>query len=143
MLAALAAQATLVVCLAGCAALFKGSHQTVQFESDPTGAKVENNGRWLGDTPASASVDRLGSMNIRVSKPGYAESSGVMGRRPDTPWLVFDVVTCVIPVLLCIPVLVDALSGAWMDVDDVYRVKLDRPPVAAPAPSAGAAPQSL
>jgi hypothetical protein len=142
-LSSLAVRGLLVVSFTGCAAIFKGSNQTVQFESDPAGAKVESNGRYLGDTPASASVSRLGSMNIRVSKPGFAESSGVMERRPDTPWLVFDLVTCVIPVLLCIPVLVDALSGAWMDVDDVYRVKLDRLPAAAPAPSAGAAPQSL
>jgi hypothetical protein len=52
-------------------------------------------------------------------------------------------ITCVIPVLLCIPVLVDALSGAWMTLDDEYRVKLDRLPAAAPAPAPGNAPQSL
>jgi hypothetical protein len=39
-------------------------------------------------------------------------------------WAVVDIATCVIPVALCIPLLVDAITGAWMDVDEQLRVRL-------------------
>jgi hypothetical protein len=57
-----------------------------------------------------------------------------MRRRPDTGWFVADILTCAIPVLLCIPLLVDSLSGSLLDVDETYRVKLE--PLSAPGEAA-------
>lgn len=112
----------------GCAAVFQSSQQSVRFESDPQGAKVENNGRYIGETPASGTVNKLSPMNIRVSSPGYAPSEGALERHVDGGWVVADVLTCVIPVLLCVPLIVDGVTGAWMDIEPTYRVKLEKSP---------------
>jgi hypothetical protein len=114
----------------GCAAVFKGRDQSVQFVSSPSGATVESNGRYLGDTPTSARMDRLGGLAIKMSRTNYVTSYGTLRRRPDAGWFVVDIATCVIPVLLCVPLLVDALSGSLMDLDEAYRVKLEPLPTA-------------
>lgn len=47
-----------------------------------------------------------------------------LDRSADVPWFFWDTATCVVPVLLCIPVLTDAISGAWWNYDDAYAVHL-------------------
>lgn len=117
----------------GCAAVFKGTKQEVHFESVPIGADVRVDNRYAGVTPVDAEVSRSSSQNIVVSKEGFKEQYVSLQRHPDTPWWFWDIATCVIPVTLCIPILVDAISGAWMSVDDGIRVKLD-PAVQVAAP---------
>lgn len=132
----------LVVLLAlstvGCAAVFKGSKQDVKFVAVPEGADVRVDNRYVGSTPVSGEMDRNQSTNIVVSKDGFKEQYVQLRRHPDTPWWFWDIGTCVIPVTLCIPVLVDAISGAWFSLDEEVRVKLDplpmKPTPAAPPP---------
>jgi len=128
--------ALVAICLAcsGCAFLFKGAKQDVAFSSNPDGADVENNGSLLGKTDSTVGVPRSGTVNIRVSKDGYQERYVHLDRSADVPWFFWDTATCVVPVLLCIPVLTDAISGAWWNYDDEYTVNLHREPAAtAPA----------
>jgi hypothetical protein len=143
----------------GCAAIFKGSTQSVQFLSTPNDADVRVDNRYAGPTPVASEVDRYHSQSIVISKEGYREQYVRLHRRPDTAWWFWDIATCVVPITLCIPILVDAISGAWMDVDDVVRVKLDplpmtstttarppapeRPTPPAPAPAAAATIESV
>lgn len=129
-----AALACLLPCI-GCAAVFRDSKQAVQIESTPSGAAVSDRSRTYGATPTAIEVDRGGTANVRLSKPGYADHHGVVAKKLNVGWVVADVVTCVIPVALCIPLLVDAISGAWNDVPDRYHAVL-RPEEAPPPPPA-------
>lgn len=118
----------------GCAAVFKGSKQEVRFSADPQGSDVRADGRYLGPTPTVARIDRDRPQNVSVSKQGYKPQQVQLRKQADTPWFFWDIATCVVPVTLCIPVLVDAISGAWYSFDDEYAVKLDPElvPVAGP-----------
>lgn len=109
----------------GCAAVFKGSKQTVRIDAVPEGSDVRADGRYLGAAPVDAEIDRDRSQNVRVTKDGFVEQHVQLRKKADTPWFFWDIATCVVPITLCIPVLVDAISGAWYSYDDVYRVKLD------------------
>lgn len=109
----------------GCAAVFKGTRQEIHFEAVPEGADVRIDSRYAGATPVDAKVSRSSASNILISKDGYKEQYVPVQRHADTPWWFWDVGTCVVPVTLCIPLLVDAISGAWYSYDDEIRVKLD------------------
>jgi len=109
----------------GCAAVFKGGYQDVQFVAIPEGSDLRNNGEFLGETPTSAKVDRNNAGNFVVSKDGFHEQHVTLQRKPDTPWWIWDIATCVLPVMLCIPLGVDALSGAWFSYQETIRVKLE------------------
>ena len=51
-----------------------------------------------------------------------------MNKGINPAWVTIDVLTCIIPVCLCIPILIDAISGAWYDVPPaLYRGYAYRP----------------
>ncbi len=110
----------------GCAAVFRDSKVRVHVESDPGDAEVrqEDVTASAGRTPTELEMERGGSTEISVSKPGYTTSRSSVPKKLNAGWAVADVATCVIPVALCIPLLVDALTGAWQDVEERYRVRL-------------------
>jgi hypothetical protein len=110
----------------GCAAVFKGSTQPVSIDSVPNTAEVRINESYVGVTPHAAQVSRSSAPNIRVSKEGYADQTFQLHRQPDTPWFIWDIATCVIPIMLCVPLIADGLSGSWYTYEDQsYRVKLE------------------
>lgn len=47
-----------------CATIFKGSHEDVDFNSEPSGAKVYINGEYLGKTPLELPL--LSSMSYEI-----------------------------------------------------------------------------
>ena len=131
--------------LTSCAAVFRGSKATIQVSSEPTDAEVSVGGRTVGVTPGEAEVPRQGPSIVHVRKDGYTQGAFVLDRSVNAGWVVWDVATCIIPVMLCIPLLVDGVSAAWIDVDEHYRVRLtpnrpvpalsdQRPQAAAPNP---------
>jgi hypothetical protein len=140
--------APLVIALAlsatcGCAAVFRDSSVRVRVESDPQGAEIRHDDEVLGTTPAALDVERRATTDLLLTKPGYADHRGVVKKHLNAGWVVADVATCVIPVALCIPLLVDAVSGAWMDVDERYRAHLRAPAGGAGTPPAYGGPPGL
>jgi hypothetical protein len=113
----------------GCAFMFKGTKQDVRFESVPREADVRVDNQYMGATPTTVPVNRNQAANVLVSKDGFKEQYVQIHKHPDAPWWFWDIATCVVPVTLCIPVLFDAISGAWMSVDDDVRVKLEPLPI--------------
>ena len=111
---------------AGCATVFDGTKQNVRITSVPLGADVRVDGRYLGQTPLETTLDRERSQNVRVSQEGYVEQQVQLRKQSSTGWFVWDMGSCIIPVTLCVPVVIDAISGAWFHFDNEYRVKLDR-----------------
>jgi len=107
----------------GCAAVFRDSKSPVHVESDPAGATVAAK-EGSGATPLDVPVPRSGITELRVTMPGFEEHHGLVRKRVNGWWLTLDLATCIVPVLLCVPLFVDAISGAWYDVDEKYRARL-------------------
>lgn len=128
----------------GCAAVFRGSKQEVKLEAAPEKADVRVEGKFQGSTPVTLNLDRQHDQNLSIVKDGYREQQVYLRKRADTGWFVWDIATCVVPVMLCIPLLVDGISGAWYSFDDDFRVKLEPATPVAPAvaPVAPAPPPS-
>ncbi len=124
--------------MASCAAAFRPSKATIDVSSSPVHASVVLGGNTLGVTPARVEVPRQGPSIVHVRKEGYEQGQFSLERRISTGWLIADVATCVIPVLLCIPLIVDGATGAWMNTEPSYAVSLERttasqsPPVSVP-----------
>jgi hypothetical protein len=129
---------------AGCAAVFRESRPTVHVESDPPGAhaSVKDVPRIASTTPIEVRVPRTGISELRLRLSGFEEHHGSVRKHMNGWWLTADLATCIVPVLLCVPLLVDAISGAWTDVEGTYTahmVPLARP-LAAAAYAAGRTP---
>jgi hypothetical protein len=107
----------------GCAAVFRDGKTPVRVESDPAGASVAAK-EGSGAAPLDVAVPRSGITELRVTMPGFEEHHGVVRKRVNGWWLTLDLTTCIVPVLLCVPLFVDAISGAWFDVEERYRARL-------------------
>lgn len=62
-----AAVVALTLASTGCATIINGSRQTVDFSSQPTGAKVYINGQEYGNTPTSVKLKRNANMPGQVA----------------------------------------------------------------------------
>jgi hypothetical protein len=107
----------------GCAAAFRDSRAPVRVESDPPGASVIAK-EGTGVAPFDLPVSRGGITEMRVTMTGFDEHHALVRKHVNGWWLTADLATCIVPVLLCVPLLVDAISGAWNDVDPRYRAHL-------------------
>jgi len=116
---------TLGVALApsGCAAAFRDSKAPVRVESDPPGASVTAK-EGTGSTPFELPVPRSGLTEMHVTMAGFDEHHALVRKHVNGWWLTADLATCIVPVLLCVPLFVDAITGAWNDVDPRYRARL-------------------
>lgn len=110
--------------LSGCAAVFRDAKAEVAFESTPPGAAVTVRGHRAIATPSTVEVPRNGTTDVLVQAQGYEDHRGVVRKSLNGAWVTLDVLTCVFPVALCIPLLVDAVTGAWTDVEPTYDVLL-------------------
>ncbi len=126
----------------GCATVFRPSKVKVHVESEPTGAQARVEQAAEKPTPADFEVERSTTSAVVVNKAGYAEHRGLVKKKMNGGWLALDITTCVIPVALCIPLLLDAITGAWTDVAPTYNAKLE-PATGGPAPSASGGPPGV
>jgi hypothetical protein len=107
----------------GCAAVFRDSKPPIHVVSDPPGGEVKITDK-ASSTPADVNVPRAGLTEVRVTMPGFHEHHGTVRKRMNGLWLTADLATCIVPVLLCVPLIVDAVTGAWYDVEPLYRARL-------------------
>jgi hypothetical protein len=135
-LVTLAALAPLVLST-GCAAVFRSSNPPVKIETDPPGADVES---ASSKSPTTIQASRSSTTNVSVKKDGYAPYYGAVKRSLNPGWAIWDIGTCVFPIALCIPLLIDAISSGWMDVEETHHVRLD--PAAPGVALAAGAPSS-
>ncbi len=121
-----------VFCVSSCAAAFRPAKATIDVSSTPNDASVVLGGNTLGSTPTQVNVPRQGPSIVHVRKPGYEQAQFALDRQISTGWLIADIATCVIPVLLCVPLIVDGATGAWMNVETDYAVTLEPSRTTAP-----------
>lgn len=95
----------------GCATLEKGTHESVDFDSDPSGADVYVNGDRMGSTPVTLKLESKTIQRVEFKKSGYRSKNYTITNHIVTKWVIFDVILGVAPVI------VDAVTGAWYELD--------------------------
>jgi FlaG/FlaF family flagellin (archaellin) len=102
----------LVVLLGGCATVLKGNTQDISFASDPGAAQIYLNGIYFGTTPFTIELDSTTSYTVEFRKEGYRSKTVVLNSEVGAGWVILDVVTGFVPVV------VDAVTGSWKSLDD-------------------------
>jgi hypothetical protein len=121
----------------GCATVFRSGTVKVHVESDPGGAQARVGQSETKPTPAEMEVDRSSTSAVVINKQGYSEHRGLVKKKMNGGWLAADIISCAWA--LCIPLLVDAISGAWLDVAPSYSAKLE-PATGGTAPAGSGGP---
>jgi hypothetical protein len=102
-----------IICLlaVSCATLFKGNTSRLDLSSEPHGAEVYVNGRYMGDTPCTLKLESKYTYSIEFRKKGYESKTVNVTNHIGAGWIVLDVITGLAPVI------VDAATGAWYELD--------------------------
>jgi hypothetical protein len=117
----------LVVVLGGCATLIHGSSQSVRVESEPSNARVEVDGRPVGDTPTTVQLERDQDHRVRIYHAGH-EPHTVSLRQGRSIWTAVNLLNLVVP-----GILVDLSTGAFYALDpDPISATLDESTSSAP-----------
>ena len=103
-----------VFLISNCATVFKGEYRDVRFNSEPEGAEVYVNGEFQGKTPLKLELRPDQSYTVEFKRKGYKTQVRKIKNKIGAGWVVLDVICGVVPVL------VDALTGAWYDFDQRY-----------------------
>ena len=100
-----------VLSLSGCAAIFKGNSSKIDTNSTPKGAQVYVYGNLMGETPIRLKLESKRSYAIEFRMEGYKSKTFNVTNHVGAGWIVLDI--------LCglVPVIVDAATGAWYDLD--------------------------
>jgi hypothetical protein len=100
----------LVLSLTSCATLFKGTTEEVNFGSNPTGAEVWVDGKLMGTTPINF---RLITKKVYLIEFKYQDQtkSVYLNNHVGAGWIVLDVLGGLVPVII------DAVTGAWYSFD--------------------------
>lgn len=95
------------ILLSGCATIIHGSKERVEVQSEPSGAKVEVDGRPAGTTPVTIRLRRDASHTIRLYKDLH-EPREISIRRKISWWSYLNVLNLYVP-----GALVDVITGAF------------------------------
>ncbi len=112
---------TFVFMLSNCATIFKGEYRDVRINSEPDDTQVYINGEFMGRTPLKLELRPDEPLTIEFRREGYKTVVRQITNKIGVGWIVLDVISGLIPVL------VDALTGAWYEFDQRYiNVILER-----------------
>jgi hypothetical protein len=101
------------VCLlvGGCATIFKGNASKIDLNSNPQGAQVFVNGNLMGETPVRLKLESKTTYSIEFKKEGFKTKVVNVQNHVGAGWIVLDVICGLVPVI------VDAATGSWYDLD--------------------------
>ena len=102
--------ASSLICV-GCATIFKGSTDPVNFTSEPSGAEVYVDGILLGTTPFQMELKSAESYKIEFRKDGHITRTILLNNSVGAGWIILDVFGGIIPVVI------DAATGNWYSLD--------------------------
>lgn len=100
--------------MSGCATLFHGSSDKINFSSDPSGAQVFVNGQLMGTAPLELKLESKHSYNIEFRKEGYQNKTVVVTASVGGGWIILDVLFGLVPII------VDAATGDWYSLDQEH-----------------------
>jgi hypothetical protein len=95
----------------GCALIFQGTSQNVNFDSGPGAAELWVNGAKVGVTPVKIELKRNQEYTIEFKKEGYQTKSYRITNGIGAGWVILDILGGLIPVVI------DAATGAWYSFD--------------------------
>ena len=133
-MSAVAIVAIMIPCLVGCGTISHGTHQVMEINSDPQGAKVTRDGLPCGLTPALVEMSRgWKNHEIVLELDGY--ETAVIETSKEISWL------CAILGLGTYGVsdVIDMCTGAIFDIQQIHAVMLvKKVPTAVPVAKAKA-----
>jgi hypothetical protein len=100
----------LIFLFSGCATLFKGTSEEVSFGSNPLGAEIYIDGKLMGKTPAAFQLITKKTYVIEF-KMGDKKKTINLNNSVGAGWIILDVLGGLVPVV------VDAITGAWYSFD--------------------------
>ena len=105
-----------LLALTSCGTVFNGGTSVVSFGTEPPGAQVVVDGTPMGTTPCQLSLSAKKEHHVEFRLEGFAPGSTVVTSSLEAVWLVLDIIP---GVLLggIIPVVVDAITESWKDLD--------------------------
>ncbi len=109
------------IAISGCATIFTGTTQEINFSSEPTGAKVYIDGIEEGTTPLTATFKKGKEYNIDFKLKGYEDKSLRLTYSIGVGWVILDVIAGLVGVV------VDAITQAWFSFDvENYKAVMRR-----------------
>lgn len=112
---ALALLAVLAVSGSGCATIFSGGPEPIDFQSDPSAADVIVNGQSLGLTPVTLELLPERAYTVTFRKVGYDDVTITLDSHVQAGWVVLDVLGGLVPVVI------DAATGKWKSFDSSHH----------------------
>jgi hypothetical protein len=97
----------LTAVLSGCAAIIGSKQKDFSLTSSPSGAAVYLEGNRLGTTPVKVKLSNQETHTFVFRRQGYQETSCTLTRGTDAGWVILDVLTGLVPVVI------DAATGSW------------------------------
>jgi len=97
-----------------CAAIFKGTNDSVRFNSKPVDAEVFINGQYAGNTPLKLSLKSNKTYFIEIKKDGYTSCRYQITNEIGAGWVILDIIGGLIPVAI------DAVTGSWYYLEPDY-----------------------
>jgi hypothetical protein len=122
-----------LVLVAGCATVIKGDQSSIRVTSEPACAPVYVNGVPSGLTPVTLKLPSRNNYVVQLEMPGYQYAATATYAKLGGGWLVLDIL------LLVIPAIVDAATGAWYYTDPEalhFALKQGESPPSGHAPQA-------
>jgi hypothetical protein len=101
----------LVLLTTSCATLFAPHTNQLSVASEPEGAEVYVNGMRMGVTPVVLDLKADQSYVIEYRKSGFESVSRTVNTKVGAGWVILDILGGLIPVI------VDASTGAWKQLD--------------------------
>ncbi len=101
----------LLISFQGCATIFKGSTDTVNFTSEPTGASIHVNDINMGKAPIMLQLKSNKTYNIEFRLDGYETKNYILSNSVGGVWIVLDILFGTFPAVI------DAVTGDWYSLD--------------------------
>ena len=94
-----------------CATIFKGNSSKLDANSSPQGAEVYVNGNLMGETPVRLKLESKYTYSLEFRKEGFKTKTINIQNHVGAGWVILDILAGLVPVI------VDAATGSWYDLD--------------------------
>jgi len=118
-----------ILFLTGCATLFAGGPDQIPVATNPPGAYVYVNGRFIGQTPTLIALDRGSNGLIQIYLPGF-QPIGFMRGKHLNGWFILS---CLLFPFI-VPPVIDLATGDWQRFDDT-GIAIGLTPASGPPPN--------
>jgi hypothetical protein len=118
--------------ITGCASVFGSKHHDFTFDTQPAAAQVVVDGTPVGNTPVVVNLSNTQAHTVVFRKQGYEEIGCKIQKATGAGWVVLDILTGVVAVV------VDAVTGDWAH-NTTYQCVQTMQPLVVDAATAGSA----